>query len=196
LKHWIGSPEGNRLMRQQNPTLIGVFDDRREAEEAIGELERAGFSHEQIGFAVREVEAAPTAEDEVNWAERDMARGMATGGMLGGILAAAIAFFIPGMGPLLAGGILAAFFGGALAGTAIGGIVGAFQAIGVPEEHAVRYERHLHAGRAIVAVRAGQRLAEAEQILLRHGGHDLSPPAIPTEQAPSLNQPQQGAGHE
>ena len=75
-------------------------------------------------------------------------------------------------------------FGGAIAGTAIGGIFGAMTGLGVSEEEARFYENEFQSGRAIVAVKAGNRCAAAAEILKRHGGYDLqNRPAgdVPTE---------------
>ena len=33
--------------------LIGIFDDRLEAEKAVRDLEAAGFDNDQIGYAIR-----------------------------------------------------------------------------------------------------------------------------------------------
>ena len=100
------------------------------------------------------------------------AAGMVTGGIVGGVLAAAVAL-IPGVGPVLAGGVLAAFFGGAIAGTAVGGLLGAMSGLGVSEEEAKFYQRHFDEGKAIVAVRAGDRYADAIDILNRRGGQHV-----------------------
>src|SRR5688500_6893726 len=99
--------------------------------------------------------------------------GALTGGVVGGVLAAAAALMIPGVGPVLAGGVLASFFGGAIAGTAVGGILGAMTGLGVSEEEARFYETEFQSGRAIVAVKPGARMNEAADILRRHGGYDM-----------------------
>jgi hypothetical protein len=63
--------------------------------------------------------------------------------------------------------------GGAIAGTAVGGIFGAMTGLGVSEEEARFYEQEFHSGRALVAVRCGPRAADAAEILRRHGGYDF-----------------------
>jgi hypothetical protein len=80
---------------------------------------------------------------------------------------------IPGVGVAVAGGILAAFFGGAIAGTAVGGLVGAMAGLGVSEEEAKFYDQQFREGKAIVAVRPGTRVADAAQILQRNGGQHV-----------------------
>jgi hypothetical protein len=170
-------------------TLIGVFDDRLAAERAVRDLEAAGFQDDQIGFAIRgsEVNAGGMITDATGTKDaRGAVTGAATGALVGGILAAAATVLLPGVGPVLAGGILASFIGGAAAGTAVGGILGALAGLDISEDEARFYEKMFHSGKAIVAVKPGIRAAEAGEILRRNGGYDLqnnqvSP--VPTEGA-------------
>ncbi len=168
-------------------TVVGVFDDRAAAEQAVNALEEAGFRGGEIGFVIRGSDAvqggmmtdAQGAKDRVG-----AVAGALTGGMVGGMMAAAIAVMLPGVGPVLAGGVLASFFGGAVAGTAVGGILGALTGLGMSEEEARFYEKAFTSGRALVAVKAGFRRAEATRILQRLGGTLVtgdSVPSIPTQ---------------
>ena len=70
--------------------------------------------------------------------------------------------------------MLAGLAGGAAAGAATGGIYGAMSGLGASEEEAVFYQREFESGKAIVTVCAGERRAEAEDILHRHGGYDTA----------------------
>src|SRR5688500_19629357 len=116
--------------------------------------------------------------------------GALTGGVVGGVLAAAAALMIPGVGPIVAGGVLASFFGGAVAGTVVGGIMGAMTGLGVSEEEAKFLEGEFNSGRAIVAVKAGPRAVEAAEIMRRHGGDDIQHRRIPPVQTQgALSQP-------
>ena len=73
----------------ERTTVVGVFDDRRQAERAIDALNRAGFRDDQIGFAMRDGEApgghAPPGETEAEGGV-GAATGALTGGLLGGLL--------------------------------------------------------------------------------------------------------------
>jgi hypothetical protein len=161
---------------KQKPVVVGVFEDRLEAEKAVDELEQAEFRDEDIGFVIRgsDVMRGGMITDAQGTKDRKGAlTGMAVGGTVGAMLGAAAAIMVPGVGPVLAGGILASAFGGAIAGVATGGILGAMIGLGVSEEEAQFYEREFHEGRAIVAVRAGGRAAEAGEILRRHGAYDI-----------------------
>jgi hypothetical protein len=157
-------------------TLVGVFEDRTAAERAVDELERNHFKNDQVGFAIRgsDTEQRGMISDAEGTKDgRGAIAGAATGAGLGAILGAAAAMLLPGFGPVVAGGILAMAFGGAVAGTAVGGIFGAMTGLGVSEDEANYLEQEFNSGRAIVAVKAGPRAAEAAEIMRRHGGHDF-----------------------
>lgn len=179
-------------------TVVGVFEDRRRAEEAVGELERVGFGADQIGFAVRDSSYADSAASS---GERTGGHvyerrpgdggdvttdtgpgsgaltGAATGGVLGGIIAAGAALAVPGVGPAIAAGILGPLLGSAAAGAAVGaaggGMLGGLVTTGVSEDEARYYDEEFRAGRAIVTVRAGDRADEAQRILHDHGAYDV-----------------------
>jgi MFS family permease len=156
--------------------VVAVFSRRIEAEKAVAALQEAGFSSNEIGFAIRgaDVAAGGMITDEAGAKDRAGAvAGITTGGAIGGVLGALAALVVPGVGPVLAGGILAAAFGGAAAGAAIGGLLGAMKGLDVSEEEAQFYEKEFEAGRAIVAVKAGARVADAAAIMKRYGGYDM-----------------------
>jgi hypothetical protein len=156
--------------------IVGVFDDRMAAEQAVDRLHQAGFHEDQIGFALRGANevAGGMITDTVGTKDgKGAVTGAVTGGMLGGVLAAAASLLIPGVGPVVAGGVLAAFFGGAIAGTAVGGIFGALTGLGISEDEAKLYETEFQSGKAIVAVRPRGRWQEAADVLVRNGGQHV-----------------------
>lgn len=166
--------------------VVAVFDDRSAAEYAVDALEQAGFTHDHIGYVIRGSDAVAGGMLHDADGAKDMrgaAAGIITGGIVGGVLATAAAVLIPAVGVAIAGGILASLFGGTLAGMAVGGILGALKGLGVSENEARFYEKQFHDGKAIVAVRAGPRAAEAADILARHSGahiHSENKSPIPT----------------
>lgn len=164
------------MANTQRTTLVAAFEDRLKAERAVDELEQAGFAADDLGYAIRGADAVQGGmiTDTQGAKDRKGAMtGMATGAGLGAVLGAAAALLIPGVGPVVAGGVLAMALGGAVAGTAVGGIFGAMTGLGISEDEARFYEREFQSGRAIVTVKAGTRAAEAATILRRHGGYDL-----------------------
>src|SRR5688500_14057644 len=177
-------------MATQNPrsstnldTVVGLFHERSNAEAAIADLERAGFTSDQIGFASRgEMTTASRAGDsEVTTdtgAGSGALSGAMTGGVIGGVLGALASLAIPGVGPVVAAGILGPILGGAAAGAGLGavggGLVGGLVTTGVSEEDARYYDEQFRSGRSLVTVKAGDRAAEARAIIRRHDGHDRS----------------------
>ena len=119
----------------------------------------------RIGFLSRVAEA-DTGTD----VEGSAATGAISGGVVGGILGAAAALLIPGFGPAIAGGILAATVGGVAIGATAGGILGALTSLGVSENEAKFYQRELEAGRTIVTVKSADGATQATAILHNNGG--------------------------
>ena len=159
----------------ERSAVVGVFEDRAPAERAIEDLRRAGFRDDQIGIVTPSGEVAaggPAGSPPETDTGGGAATGAVTGGVLGGILGAAASLLIPGLGPVLAGGILAATLGGAAIGAAAGGLLGALTGMGIPEEEARYYEREFRSGRTIVTVQANGRYQEARDILRFYGAYD------------------------
>ncbi|GAC1358119.1 MAG: hypothetical protein PVS3B1_23380 [Ktedonobacteraceae bacterium] len=158
-------------------TVVGVFTTRANAENAINDLHSRGFTDQQIGFIVRDNKEAgrtgTTAGSEFTTGE-GVAVGAASGGVVGGLLGAAASLLIPGFGPAIAGGILAATLGGVAIGAATGGIIGALTNAGVPEEEARYYQGEFEAGRVLVTVDAPGRQQEAIDVLRRNGAYDAN----------------------
>ncbi len=156
----------------ERSTVVGVFEDRALAERALNELHQAGFSNDQVGFAVRDEtiqESVPRVAEPETTTAAGAATGAVSGGVIGGLLSAAVSLLIPGFGPAIAGGILAATLSGIALGAVAGGFLGAMIALGIPEEDARHYQQEFEAGRIIVTVRAGDRIIEALDILRRNG---------------------------
>ena len=155
-------------------TVVGVFHSQDKADAAVLDLNAAGFSYEQIGVVARsDVDSGdwsdPTNRD-ASAAEEGAVAGAAVGAGVGGLWALGIAAgFIPAIGPVVAGGILASLLASAALGAATGGLIGALVGLGIPEEDAQYYEEEFRSGRILVTVRAGNRAAEAREILLSHG---------------------------
>lgn len=164
-------------MGQNAPTVVGIFDQRDAAERAVATLQEQGFRLDQIGMVIRGSDAVHGGMITDAEGTKDRAgalTGMAAGGVVGGVLGALAALVIPGVGPVLATGILTSALGGAVAGVATGGILGAMRGLEISEEEAVYYEQQFNAGKALVAVRAPGRAAEAGEILRKHGGFDIT----------------------
>jgi hypothetical protein len=159
-----------------------VFADRDHAEAAIRELKDKHFTDQNIGYAYRDLEhGGKVHEQHGNQAGSGAATGAAAGGIVGGIVGLLVglgALVIPGVGPVIAGGVLASTLGvagttaavGAGIGIVAGGILGALVGMGIPRHEAEYFEREFNEGRALVTVTAEGRADEAAYILEKHGG--------------------------
>ncbi len=161
--------------KKKHNAVVGVFESQARADQAVADLKAAGFSDSDIGVVHRDAEGKTVktgAAGETN-AEEEAAIGAAAGAGALALGALAVSFgVIPVIGPVLAMGPLAAALISAGAGAAAGGIAGALIGWGIPEEDAAYYEGEVKAGRYLVTVEAGDRTAEAQLALHRHGGFD------------------------
>ena len=154
-------------------TVVGMFTNRPDAEAAIRELKAAGFGDDRIGVALQDREEQRDLRDLMETTGREAAGGAAkgavSGGLVGGLIGLLGSLLIPGVGPIVVGGVLASTLTGAGIGAATGGIIGALVTLGVPEADARHFDEGLRSGRTLVAVGAGARTSEALVILDRHG---------------------------
>jgi hypothetical protein len=84
------------------------------------------------------------------------------------------ALAIPGIGPFVAAGALAAALGGAAIGAGVGAITGALVGMGIPKHEADWYEQEVRSGGTLVTVRANGRYGEAQDLLVRHGAYNVA----------------------
>jgi uncharacterized protein (TIGR02271 family) len=163
--------------RTRGSTVVGVFNDREDAREAIEALKDDGFTGDSISILSPDKQATrDIAEDTGTQAGTGAATGAVAGGILGGLggwLVGVGALAIPGIGPFIAAGAFATAIGGAAIGAGLGAIAGALVGMGVPEEHAKYYEGEAKAGKTLVTVRADGRYDDAQQILRDHGAYDV-----------------------
>jgi hypothetical protein len=162
---------------------VGVFPDRRDAEQALHELRDSGFPMDRVSIITRDSErhdniAGAEVHDRVgNKADEGAKVGAVSGGALGGITGLLVGLgtlAIPGIGPILLAGagatVLATTAAGVGIGAAAGGLLGALIGLGIPEERARVYNDRVAQGQYLVMVEGtDQELARAEAILHRRG---------------------------
>jgi hypothetical protein len=157
-------------------TATFVYDDPTLARQAVTALEEAGFSSSEISL-VRQDDSGELVD-----ANDSVADGATTGASVGvaagagaGLLASLGLIAIPGIGPLVAAGVLATTLAGAAAGAVGGGLIGALVDYGVSDEEAHVYAENLRRGGTLVSVRAEEsRLRDAELIMERFTPVDVS----------------------
>jgi hypothetical protein len=154
--------------------VVGVFDDRVDAEEALQALKDAGFEPDQVSVVM--LQTPRPAHDVPHGIHVDETTGILAGGALGGLagwLIGATSVAVPGLGALLAAGALVGALGGAGIGAATGGIIGHLIDEGLSHEEAGYYHERVRHGAALMTVRAeGSRADEAHALIHRLGAHD------------------------
>lgn len=143
-------------------TVAGIFSSRTAAEEAVRQLHSLGISNDRIalltpGMNDERVESTvPTADSE------QPGMGQAMGGTVGGAIgvaggaglgAAAASLLVPGVGPVIAGGLLGAAIlgaGGTVTGMAAGEALEEELVTGLPHDELYLYEDALRKGRSVV----------------------------------------------
>jgi uncharacterized protein (TIGR02271 family) len=140
-------------------TVVGFFDDMSSANRAIDRLHDIGYDDDNISVEASKesgVDAARSGPSRVRTSDDDIGpgKGAAVGGVTG-LLAGVGAMMIPGIGPVLAAGPLAAALGagvGVASGAVAGPMISAFMDKGVPETDANSYVEGIKRGGAVVMV--------------------------------------------
>lgn len=169
-------------------TVIGLFDNFAEAQRVVQDLVDSGFQREDISIVSNDANRERAVANGENVAAEGAGAGAVGGTVLGGalgLLVGAGLLAIPGIGPVLAAGPLAAAIGttaatvgagalGAGLGAATGGLLGGLVGAGVPQEEAESYAEGVRRGGTLVSVSAEDAMAGmARDIMRRHGAVDL-----------------------
>jgi hypothetical protein len=149
-------------------TITRVYSDYASAELAVRELKAAGLGDSHIGIVASNAEGwhnpgggdVDPKHDKDRDGKDDRSEGAVTGGGMGaiaggvaGITAGLGLIAIPGIGPVVAAGWLAALAAGAAGGGVAGGIIGALVESGTSKENAELYAEALRRGGAIVTAK-------------------------------------------
>lgn len=176
----------NRKGVNRMQTVLGIFRERVDANEALDTLHDKKFEAEQISIITKDDSVYHTSEgDRVDNVAEGTASGIATGGALGalaGLLIGIGALTIPGVGAVLIGGPLAAALGltgaaattvsGAVTGALAGGLVGALVGLGLPEHEAMEYEEEIRQGAVLLAINVHNRDVDLVEEILKSNGAD------------------------
>ncbi len=161
-------------------TVLGVFDDTSQAEKAVDDLQRKGFNKNEISIVALETSVGDeggqrgrTQMEHDTEMGPEISDGVTTGGAIGGVaglLAGVGALAIPGVGPIVAAGPIAA----ALSGVVTGGIAGGLIDWGIPEDVGARYEQRIKEGKVVAMVSTDERkINEAAGVFRQHGANEV-----------------------
>ncbi|RFB98045.1 hypothetical protein B5K08_05730 [Rhizobium leguminosarum bv. trifolii] len=150
-------------------TVTGLFDDYSDARSAVSRLEAAGVPSNDISIVSNKAGRIDDDSDVGEDAATGAGIGAAVGGA-GGLLTGLGLMAIPGVGPVVAAGWLAATAAGAVAGAvaggAAGGLIGALTDSGVSEDDAHLYAEGVRRGGSLVTAKVDDaRASEAQTIL-------------------------------
>ncbi len=167
-------------------TIVGSFDSFDEAQEVFRDLQQCGFSKDDVSIIANNASGSvrseagdlpPDAPATMSDTGSGAAAGAAAGGVLGGaagLVVGLMGLAIPGIGPIVAAGPLAAALAGAGVGAVAGGLIGGLTGAGVSEDDANYYAESVRRGGALVTVRADDsRAEEAARIMRTHGAVDI-----------------------
>src|SRR5476651_595436 len=147
-------------------TVSRVYDTYSQARAAVTAIEAAGVRSSEVSLVDNKYVSAKYADvNEVSPA----ATGAGIGGALGGgagLLAGLGVLAIPGLGPVVAVGWLAALAVGAAAGATAGGLVGALVSAGTSEDHAHVYSESVRRGGTLVSAKVEDSDASRIQSIL------------------------------
>jgi uncharacterized membrane protein len=159
---------------------VGIFSNRRDAEQALTELRDAGFNMDKVSVIVKNADpndriggadVSDTKDEQIEGGTKAGATaGAVTGGIIG-LVGGLSLLAIPGVGAAAEVGIVLAntLLGGAI-GAAGGALVGALIGWGVPEDRAKYYDERVSQGDYLIVVEGtAEEILRAEAILDNRG---------------------------
>jgi hypothetical protein len=152
--------------------VIAIYNTHPEAETAVNALQRASFDVKRLSVVGKDYHTDEQVVGYYNAGDRMKHWGKlgALWGGLWGLLFGAAFFWVPGLGPLLVAGPLAASIVAALeSAVVVGGLSvlgAALYSIGIPKDSVVRYETAIKADKyLLVAHGTDAEIAKAREIL-------------------------------
>src|SRR3984885_6323382 len=154
-------------------TIAGFFRTRTEGETAYNQLLASGLDRDQVSFVAGDTRGHETPKIgpiEGTGAESEMPQDVAMGSAIG-LAAGLVLLVIPGVGPFLAAGPLAAAMGGIVAGAGVGGVVCLLRGNGVSQEEAEFYGDGVRRGGSLITLRGASEEEEkkARDIMQKNG---------------------------
>jgi hypothetical protein len=159
-------------------TISRLYNNYSDAAKAVGDLEAAGVPNSDISLVSNNSDDWYSADgkhdkdrDGVDDRAEAAGKGAGVGATVGGtagLLTGLGLLAIPGVGPVVAAGWLAATAAGAVAGAATGGVIGALTEAGVSNDDAETYAEGVRRGGTLVSARVPDAdKAKLESILNR-----------------------------
>jgi uncharacterized membrane protein len=166
---------------QQGPakatnSVVAVYRNHNDAEEAVHRLERAGIPLQKISIIGRNFQIREDIQGYYRPSDAAL-EGAGFGAWVGGLFGLLMGFglfVLPVAGTLVVLGPLSGLIAGAISGAGIGALVNALMAMGIPKDKALKYEARLQAGEFLVIVNGtADEINRAKEILQNSGEIDL-----------------------
>jgi len=150
--------------------VVGLFSDFKLAEQSVKQLRANGFSTEEINIISKDKHQSGQTTELTDDSIMD---GTMTGGAIGGVgglLLGAGALAIPGIGPIVAAGPIAATISGAISGGIAGGLID----WGIPSEKSEAYSNQVSSGSTLAVIKTTEsKVAQAIQVLTSTGATNI-----------------------
>jgi uncharacterized membrane protein len=160
-------------------SVIAMFDQHNQAEEAIKQLQEAGIDMKELSIVGKDYHTDEHVVGYYTTGDRMMKWGKygAFWGGIWGLLFGSAFFMIPGIGPVVMAGPMVAWIVAALEGAAVVGGLTALGAglasIGIPKNSILQYETSLKAGKFMLVVHGTtDEVTRAKEILSAAGASD------------------------
>jgi hypothetical protein len=161
--------------------IVAVYNDHVQAEQAVEQLKRAGFDMTKLSIVGKDYHTEENVVGYYNAGCR-MKHWCKMGAFWGGVwglLFGAAFFFVPGIGPVLVAGPVAAWIVAALEGAVVVGGLSAIGAglysIGIPKDSILRYEVALKADKfLLIAHGTADDVAKAKDAIERTSPVDVN----------------------
>lgn len=155
-----------------HPLILGLFETATQAATAARTVRESGIDRSRVSIVARnhEIEGdVASASGSSPGSEIEDSAVASRFGELSAHLIAAIAVVLPGIGPIVADGPLAAGLGEA-AGHLAGGVARALEHAGVAGAEAETWETHVRDGAILVGIHANASTAPTVRALLEQAG--------------------------
>ena len=155
-----------------HPLVLGLFDKPSVAAAAARDLRSLGLARERVSVVARSHDEEGDLADASGASPGSEIEDSRTASQLGELsahLLAAIALVVPGVGPILADGPLAAGLGEA-AGHVAGGIARALHQAGLERDEADRWQTRIEEGAVLIGAHVDQGTVDAAREIFSRSG--------------------------
>ena len=155
-----------------HPLVLGLFEEPTAAAAAARSLRALGLGAQQVSIVARSHDAEGELAEAAGaspGSELEDSRPASRLGELSAHLIAAVALMLPGIGPIVADGPLAATLGEA-AGHAAGGLAKILERVGLPTDEAESWEARVENGAVLVGAHTDASRAAAAGEAMKSSG--------------------------